>query len=514
MMVSNGASAASAIGILLTAGPVGMTRKAALGVPTILLPLHERSLLQRAVEHLVRSGCRHIHVALGDDAAAIKDFLHTGERWGCQMSYHYIDPRESLGRFVRRLELDQAHRYWLADAMRVPLESLPVLADPAMAAGQPLCWSDGAQQRWTGWGLYTGAFLMGCAKVPADESMERLMLTAGELSPHTVERPLSAVTLAALLDDSRRLLAAQADPVIIGRNSQIHPEARIVAPVFIGAYVKVGAGAVIGPNVAIDSGAFIDRRAHLRDSVVMSDTYVGEDLDMHGIIVRGSLLANISLNVVTEIRDPNLLAELTPDRQTPAYGMLGGALLLALAPLYWLSRWQARGKRDGELHATIPRPRGGQSEPGQVQVSLALPEASPGNVPQRLSEHFCRSFYPGLREVVRGHLQLVGPTPRSAYAVRQLPPEWRDLYGEYRCGLLNEGLLQQSATSPEDQFASDALACASQGDLRATLKLLQRYLGLLLRDLCNAGPASLTRSAATAPFGASAENTRITHRPV
>jgi hypothetical protein len=514
MKLSDKSTTASGIGILLTAGPAAKTRDATLGIPAILLPLHERSLLQRAVEHLVRSGCCHIHVALGDDAAAIKDFLHTGERWGCQVSYHYLDPRESLGRFVRRLDLDQEHRYWLADAMQVPRESLPVLTDPAAEAGRPLCGNDGTQQRWTGWGLYTGAFLMACEKALADESLEGLMLTSGELSPHNIEQPLSATTLADLLDGSLRLLAAQANPVIIGRNSQIHPAAKIIAPVFIGTCVKVAAGAVIGPNVAIESGAFIDQNAYLRDSVVMSDTYVGEELDMHGIIVRGCLLANISLNVVTEIPDPTLLAVLTPERQPAMHRMLGGVLRLALAPMYGLSLWQNRIKRDDQPRVTIPLPRGSQSQPGQVDVNLVLPEARPGNIPQRLSEHFCRTFYPGLREVVRGHLQLVGPTPRSAHVVRQLPPEWRDLYHEYRCGLLNEGLLQGAATSPEDQFASDALACAGQGDLRATLKLLRRYLGLLLRDIFNASPAALTRSATTAPFGANLENTRITHRPI
>ncbi|NJD33519.1 MAG: hypothetical protein FIA96_01530 [Betaproteobacteria bacterium] len=514
MTTSNAATTASGIGILLTAGPAAKTDDAALGIPAILLPLQERSLLQRALEHLVRSGCRHIHVALGDAAAPVKDFLHTGERWGCRVSYHYLDPRESLGRFVRRLGLAPQQRYWLADAAQVPLEPLRVLADPAAAAGQPLCWNDGRQQRWTGWGLYTGTFLMTCEMAPADESLAALMTKAGEMSPHTIERPLSVATLADLLDGSRRLLAAQANPVMISRNCQIHPEARLFAPVFVGAHVKVGAGAVVGPNVAIGSGAFIDQGAHLRHTVVMPDTYVGKELDMHGIIVRGRLLANIALNVVTEVPDPNLLAELAPDGQVPAQGLLGGALRLALAPLYWASRWQMRGMSRYEPSAAIPLPRGLQSEPGQVQVGMALPEARPGNLPPRLGEHFCRTFYPGLREVMRGHLQLVGPTPRGLHAVRRLPPEWRDLYAEYRCGLLNEGLLQQAAANQEDQFASDALACASQDDPRATLKLLRRYLGLVLRDLCHAGPAGRTHSAASASVGANVENTSITHRPI
>lgn len=513
-MASTGPDLASDIGILLAARPREMTRNATLGLPAMLLPLHERSLLQRAVEHLVRSGCRQIHVALGDDAAETREFLHTGERWGCRMHYHYLDPQESLGRLVRRLELGREQRYWLAEAMQVPVEPLPVLDHSGTAAGQPLCWSDDGRPRWAGWGLYTGDFLMACEWVPGDGSLHERMLEGDDLSPHDVPRPLSAASLADLLDGSRRLLAAQKDPVVIGRNSQIHPEAQIIAPVFIGAHVKIGAGAVVGPDVAIGSGAFIDRGAHLRDCVVMPDSYVGEELDLHGAIVRGRLLANIALNVVTEIADANLLAELAPGRLRPAHGLLAGALHLVLAPLYWASRWQTRATLGAEPPVAIPHPRGGQSEPGQVLVSLSLPEARPESGPQRLREHFCRSFYPGLREIMRGHLDLVGPAPRSIRAVRQLPAEWRDLYGEYRCGLLNEGLLRHTPATPEDQFAIDALACASQGDPRATTLLLRRYLGLLLRDLCNLAPAGLDHSDATAPFGASGDNTRITHRPI
>ena len=515
MTLTTTSSAAPDVGILLTAQPAAVMNDAALGVPAILLPLQQRSLLQRAVEHLVRSGCRHIHIALGDEAAPFRDFLHTGERWGCRISYHYLDPQESLGRFVRRLDLTPEHRYWLADATQVPQEPLPALTAPA-AAGQPLCWTDGTQQRWSGWGLYAGSFLMACEEVPAHESMERLMLNAGELLPCLIGQPLSSATLADLLDGSRRLLAMQPEPVLIGRGSQIHPDAKIIAPVFIGAHVKIGAATVIGPNVAIESGAFIDRGAHLQNSVVLPDTYVGEELDLHGIIAHGSLLANISLNIVTEISDSNLLAELTPDVRTQPHGMLAGALRLALAPLHWMSLWQTRSQRAcGEQPVTIPHPRSGQSEPGHVYVSLMLPETLAGNMPHRLAEHFCRTFYPGLHEVMRGRLQLVGPTPRNLRSVRQLPPEWRRLYGEYRCGLLNDALLQgMAASSRDDQFASDLLACAMQGELRPTWKLVRSYLGQVLRELRSTCLARPKNQIAAAPLGGADETSAINHQPI
>jgi hypothetical protein len=466
----------------------------------------------------VRSGCRHIHIALADDAISVKHFLSSGERWGCQLTYHYVAPDESLSRFMRRLGVEPASRYWLADAAQVPLEPLPTLADPAaaaaVAAGHPLCWQDGPDQRWSGWGLFSGDFLMKCEQTLHDESLEERMLNAGHLLRHQVARPLSAETLADLLESSRRLLMAQADPVAIGRGSQIHPDATINAPVFIGAQVKVGAGAVIGPNVAIESGVFVGRGAHLHNSIVMPDTYVGEELDFHGVIARGSLLANIPLNVVTEIPDRDLLADLAHERPASGNAMLAFIMRLCLAPLHWLSSWKTRCQRnDGEHPVAIPYPRAGQAGLGLARVKLMLPDALSSSTPPNRAAHFCRTFYPGLREVMRGKLQLVGPTPRRVSAVQNLPKEWRRLYVDYRCGLLNEGLLHNaSGSSDEDQFACDALACASQGDVRAILRLLSRYLALVLHDLRDNRRAGTTHSAITPPSGTSDKSSSINHR--
>jgi hypothetical protein len=73
---------------------------------------------------------------------------------------------------------------------------------------------------------------------------------------------------------------------------------------------------------------------------------------------------------------------------------------------------------------------------------------------------------------------------RSDADVRRLPAEWRRLYAGFRCGLLNDGLVQDQTTSTiDDRFAADAVACANQGDMRAGWKLLRQYLAKVVRDL-------------------------------
>ena len=498
----------AAVAILLATQRSTTADGAGLGLPAMLLPLHGRSFLQRAVEHLARVGCRHIHVVVGDAAAPVRELLQDGERWGCRVSYHYLNVGESLARFVRRLDLDPQRRYWVADATRLPVAPLPAIqaAGGTAAAGHALCWNDGPRPCWTGWGLFSGAWLQACEHLPEGSRIEQFVLHDSSLEAQPVSRPLAATTPGELLDCNRRLLAARASVSCAGRGSDIHPTAQIIAPVHVGAGVKVAAGAVIGPNVSIESGSFIDRGAHLSNSLVLPDTYVGEDLDLHGIITNGSLLANIPLNIVTEISDPNLLTGLPRQgvADLPGQRSLARALRLALLPVHWLVRWQTRHQREvSVLPATIPFPHVGRTEPGRMFVAVALPSAPSSKKSRDWAAHFCRSFYPGLGEVIAGRLQLVGPSLRSHGEVSRLPPEWRRLYAANRCGLLSEALLQDmAAADPDQQFAGDALACATQGDLRSTWKLLSLYLGRVLRDLRRPRPTPASNPITAVPSGA------------
>lgn len=59
----------------------------------------------------------------------------------------------------------------------------------------------------------------------------------------------------------------------------------INAPVYFGANVSVADGAVIGPNTVLDDGTVIGLRARVSDSVLMPDSYVGEDAHLTGAIL-------------------------------------------------------------------------------------------------------------------------------------------------------------------------------------------------------------------------------------
>lgn len=460
-----------------------------LGLPAVLLPLHGRPTLQRAIERLVRWGCKDIAVVIGDHATEVKSFLGNGERWGCQLSYHYIAAQQTLVHLARSLKVIPTANYWLADAASIPAEALPV-DDVPVATGHPLCWSDDSVRRWTGWGYFSGAWLLTQKTMLSHTLLENQVLSDERLATRDVSPPLVVTTARQFLACNRRLLGTiDSDAPTGGRGARIHRTARLIPPVYLGDRVTIESGAVIGPNVAIESGCVIDKNTHLSETCVMPDTYVGEQLDLHGVIACGGLLANTVLDTVAEITDPSLLAGLV--QSGPAVSrqqrFLAGALQIGLLPLFGLIRWRTRHARHAPVTpVAIPRPRHDHGGPGWMQINFDLPDSRHSDAPACWTTHFCRTFFPALREVRRGNLQFIGPTLRSLQEVRALPPEWQRVYAGSCSGLLNEALLNGAGgCNTEEHFASDALSTNLQGGSAATLGFLRRYLTFVLQDLFN-----------------------------
>jgi len=429
-----------------------------LGQPSELVPLLGRPLLQRAVERLARAGITRIHVALGESTLPVKALLADGSRWGCNVRYHTPSADESFSDFCRRLELEPSQRYALASAGMMPMEAELSLhgAMPAAALGSAYVWQAGEKTKWTGWGVFAGEWLLGQEVAISHAALEQRLLAIHHIERKQLKAPLSATSLSELLHSHERLLASEAAAETSsrpGRGSQVHPTARILAPVHIGQHVQIGAHAIVGPNVSIGDGALIDREAYVENSVVLPCTYVGEGLEVIGAIAAGDRIANARLNTVIKVTDSNLLS--TTSRRIPqgqptwAEKTLALALRLILAPL-------------------------------QAWLALA-PDAVKSSA---LQAHFHARFYPGLAEVSQGHLRLIGPNRRTQAEIALLPLDWQELYAHHPCGLLNEAiLLGQEAHLAEIQFACDALACANQSSRSVMFKLTGAYLGQVLKSI-------------------------------
>ncbi|ACO73813.1 Nucleotidyl transferase [Laribacter hongkongensis HLHK9] len=438
---------------------------------SILTPMLDKPLLQRAIEQLVRLGCRHVHVLLGITPEPVRRFLAEGERWGITLRYHYRWSDRDLADNFKPLRLSPASRYWLASA-----ETVPVLVPDEQSGG--IGWRTGTVTHWSGWGCFSGDWLAGLKGVASREALEALLLEQHSISRLVGSPPLSASSDEDFLDSCKACLlqlAPEDGPQILpGKGAVLHPSARIDGSCYIGPLARIGAGANIGPNAVIGEGSVIDRGATVADSVVLPDTYVGIELELKHAIAAPGQLSSVAHGAVLTCLEPTLLAAVNQPvatRQGLSFMQRCGVLLLRvlLLPLYLLVRhWTAGSSSSVQLCL-----------PGHLQWQQTVPLApaiSTGKPEERLVRHFSGTFYPGLALLPKGLLVLCGLTLRDASEVQQLPDYWRGLYANYRCGLLNEAVLlpADEATSSR-HYACDAYACA-HGHSMYAISLMLRYL--------------------------------------
>ncbi len=459
------------------------------GMTNILTPMLDKPLLQRAIEQLVRLGCRHVHVLLGITPEPVRRFLADGERWGITLRYHYRWSDRDLADNLKPLRLSPASSYWLASAETVP----------ALASGEypgRIFWRAGTAMHWSGWGCFSGDWLAGLKGVASREALEALLLAQESISGRIGPAPLSASSDEEFLASCKacllQLAPEDAPQILLGKGAVLHPSVRIEGRCHIGPLARIEARASIGPDAVIGEGAVIDRGATVADSVVLPDTYVGIELELKHAIAAPGQLSSVAHGVLLTRLEPTLLAAVNQSAATRKGLSLSqrcGVLLLQvlLLPLYLLVRRQPVGTTRS-IELCLP----GYPQ-WQQTVSLA-PAISTGKPGERLLRHFSDTFYPGLALLPKGQLVLCGLTLRDASDVQLLPDYWRELYAHYRCGLLNEAvLLPADEASSSRHYACDAYACV-HGHSGYAVRLLLRYLYQVTGAVLRSGMASWSGS--------------------
>lgn len=80
--------------------------------------------------------------------------------------------------------------------------------------------------------------------------------------------------------------------VRVGWQSQIPPDAVLLAPCWIGEKVRVGAGAIIGPHAVVENRAVIGAGAEIVRSIVGPETMLGDNTEVVDSLALGDTLIN------------------------------------------------------------------------------------------------------------------------------------------------------------------------------------------------------------------------------
>jgi mannose-1-phosphate guanylyltransferase len=494
--------------------------------PDLRVPLVDRPFLQHVVEYCVSQGVHVFDWILCHQSAEVEQLLGQGVRWGVEFRFHLVPsslhPYGRIGALLAAEGKDEAvllgHADHLASFPLAQVDLTQAATGPILfGACAPGCLANSEQWKWSGWAVAAPELLRRCCGKEAlavhlehqlrSQPGARWIEVSPILSMGSLEEVLAA-NCTALREELPWLMSSGrcVEPQVrLGRHVLLDPSAVLLAPVFIGADCEIGAGARIGPNTVLGASCVIDRQAQIADAVVHPGTYVGESLELAHVVVDGDhLVARLP-----ESEQPAVLAPLDSSGLSRAAKhvlsrLTGAVLLLAALPVLLAVAVILKLCRAGKVWHKAAVLRLPISSPVGPWTTFPLWSFCPheGRIDQKEGKaaglrHFFLRFLPGLINVARGDLQLVGLPPRLPGEARRLGPDWQMLYLQGRAGLVSEALLSPEKPTEEEMYAMEGVSSVA-GNTLQSCALLGRYLLWVVAGWLRSAPAASAEQIATA----------------
>jgi NDP-sugar pyrophosphorylase family protein len=460
--------------------------------PGALMPLGDRPFLQHVVEYLALAGSREFEFILTHLPEKVESHFGDGSRWGCKFTYHLAAGAEQSWRVLRNICAGYEGTVLLAQS-----DALPVMQDvnQAIALGSSiLCGASDGQPSWSGWACFPAksAPILFPTTLHGNVSDHLAACAArGEVALVPVELWINCQTPEGILQSQHLLLRGEVPGLMIngnkaekgiciGHGASIHPTARLLAPLFIGPNCRIGAGVVAGPGAVVGENCIVDDDTSIVNSMTTPGTYIGQGLELDGVVVDRNRLVNTRLGTACLISESFLVGSLSGTRTVPLLRGLADrvtALLLyfvtlpVLVAMFLRSRLGSGIAMNQSEFVRLPA-----SEDPRTFVTCARSTFNGPATPCTRWQHFTREFVPGLLSVVRGRLNLVGVPPRSARTIQHMPADWRGVYLSCKAGLITESLVVYGGNpSLEEAYSADAFYRAMDSTTY-DCRLMLRYL--------------------------------------
>lgn len=478
--------------------------------PTPLLPLMDRPFIQHVVEYLVAGGGKDFHVVLSHLPQRIEELLGDGSRWGCRFQYHLLRDESRLAATIRTISQDMPEEpFLLADASVLPRIDLHRPDEKTLEKGPVLYCikADGqtpeAAGPWTGWAWLTPSGVDGLA-----EPLER----KGAGHPHFCPSPdactvidvpdaVSMDSYSGILDAHRLMLEKRLPGLLLtgneveegiwlSRNVVIHPAALIIPPVYVAPNCRIGKGVRVGPYAVIGQNCVLDERSVIAGSVVFPNTYIGYSLEVVDAIIdrnrfiserHGSDVIMTDSFILGDIRHKQVRKWLSGlfSRCFALVLLVLAAPILPLTLLYAKSRGAMKGGPEKQV-VKLPAAYNPALWKTYSLISLAPPRT--GEKSQTVLSHFFLEFIPGLFNVLRGDLQIIGVKPCTREEILARGRDWQTVYLKSKAGLITESIINFGPDPDPDEVYSAEMLYSTTFTRWKDLQLLGRYFRNVFRE--------------------------------
>jgi anti-anti-sigma factor len=285
--------------------------------PLAVAPLLGKCLVEYWIEHLAAQGVSEILIEAPDRAAHVRAIVGDGARWGLSIAVA-VENRE----ICEQTAGDDRVADGAAPGIVVRMDHLP---------GRP--------------------------ELPLFESYASWFAGLQTWMP-----------LAQALD---RIGQCEVQPgVWVGMRAHIDPAAQLVAPCWLGDYVRVNGAAIIGPGAILEDGAVVAAGARVEQSIIGPATFVGAQTRVENSIAHRQTLINWSTNSCLRVPDAFWLSSLSEPLAATRPGMESAPMKfesdghkLSITGLVELSSSNSTRLREG-IHAAFP------SSPSVIEVDL------------------------------------------------------------------------------------------------------------------------------------------------
>lgn len=380
--------------------------------PWPLLPVANRPLLDYWLEACTDLEIKQVHLILGDGAKLIEDFVGTGDRWNLSVEYGFIRSGESAVDYLRSIS-----SHWDGGLIYFGgpffLRRRQAYSHSAFKRLKPCSHSLAGRID----------FLFGrnpdeVEALLSGEGGSRMGLEEVHIHPYHMGH------IRAYFDLNMKMVSAEfpryvtagfssKDGSSMGYNVRTPPSSHLQAPIIVGDDCRFGAMTTVGPNAVVANHVIVDAFSELQDCLILSDTYIGRNLEIRNKIVSGNRVVDPVDGTAISIDDSWLVAKNRPDMRTDdlvryfilwcvAFGIACFQFFpfLVLFPLVLITRIAAFAKE--QFH---------DPHTGYISFPVFRKQSNRKSVVYRAFRALSLDRFPQILLVLRGRLFLCGQPP-------------------------------------------------------------------------------------------------------
>ena len=437
-------------------------------LPWALLPVANRPLLDYWLETCTEQKIRMVQLVLGEGAEAIEKYVGSGERWNVDVEYV----------FARRSEGPVDYLKSIAESWKDGLLYFggPFFLRrrqgfrPGRFSELSSCCHDGGD------GPY---FLYGkngeeTARLLEEGSASNRGLEEIHVHPYVIESvgDYFDINMKMVAGEFTRYVTAgfsTADQSAVGFNVRTPPSSFLRAPIIVGDDCRFGAMTTVGPHALIANHVIVDAFSELSECLVLSDTYIGRNLEIKNKIVAGNRVIDPKDGTAIEIDDSWLIAQNRPEMRTNdllrymilwvlalGLSMLQVLPFLLLLPILLIT---GTARFANKLHHDPHR--------GYISLPVLQKKKNRKSVVYRLFRGLSLDRFPLIILVLRGRMFLCGQPPLRHPQDDELVKEFKHYY---------PGVFCYRDYNRDSDLMTDALWYAHIRSLFEDLKILVKAL--------------------------------------